>query len=222
MKNNIDGIISIIEKYDLGLMVRYILEHNMSQASPYHNCDHMFDVMYNAHHAYECYETKDPLLMKPMLVAALFHDFNHSQSFYHNDIDNTSLAIQAFNTYSMRLPLQDQEKCHKLFIMRVVDFISDLQFPHQPLSEDKELVDYNVAANCLRDSDIFQYCMATISSTIGIKQEYFKHWTWEHFLDKQIEFIENIQYHSKWGKEVAEQKKQETVRHLKRLQKLCF
>ena len=223
MKNNISDILDIIDEYNLGSVVRYSLKFNMSQAAPYHNCDHMFDVMYNAYHAYKFYEPKqDHLLIKPMLVAALFHDFNHGQAFYHNDIDNTCLAIQAFNAWSVPFPSDDREEPYDTFILRVVDFINDLTFPHRPLIEQDDLVDYNIAVNCLRDADLFQYCMTTISSTVGIKQEYFKHWTWEHFLDKQIEFIENIQYHSVWGKKVAEKNKQKTVAHLKRLRRLCY
>jgi len=48
----LNEIINIIETYNLGKVVAWILENNVGQANPYHNFDHALCVMYHAHEAW--------------------------------------------------------------------------------------------------------------------------------------------------------------------------
>ena len=216
----IEGQLLLIEKHNLGNMVAWLLEHNQSQSAPYHNLSHCMDVMYLAQHAY-CYEQERPY-EKAVCIAALFHDVNHSMGFYADDKYNTDIATECLHRYlnqSCSIRKHNDEENRQYSI--AIQLIGALQWPHKPLPEGQEN-DYTIAVNCLRDADLFQYMTTTMASTIGIKNEFFKHWKWDYFLDRQLEFLEDIQYHSEWGKGQATLKRNETIRHLQQLKKLCY
>jgi len=223
----IEGQLFLIEKHNLGNMVAWLLEHNQSQAAPYHNFSHCMDVMYLAQHAY-CYEQERPY-EKAICIAALFHDCNHSMGFYSDDNLNTYNALEALKLARCQLKMNhtDKQEDNMFFVVRRL--IENLQWPHEPLEEYSACINgrvcekqYNIAANCLRDADLFQFCITTINSIVGIKKESFSQMTWDTFLMKHIAFMENIEYHSVWGKTHAHVKRDATVRHLQQLRKLCY
>jgi len=228
MKSNVDEILQIIRQNELGDCVRWLLENNMSQSLPYHNFDHALDVMYYAYKAFK-YSSLHFNSRMPMLIAALFHDCNHSGGFFRIGFDNcnTENARFALSQYMQTLDSffngqffdADRKKARKRIADCAIaaEFIDALTYPHKPIS-----VNTSPAVLCLRDADLFQVCSTLFSSVVGIKNESFKHMSWEEFFQKEIEFLQQIEFKSAWGKDIAEPKKQETIEYLKRLQLCCY
>jgi len=219
----IDNVLSIIKEYNLGLVVQYILEHNTSQALPYHNFAHACQTMDYAYQAY-CYE-KEPPVPKRLLIAALFHDFNHSGGFFGTgrDGENIDVAIDAVEMFKKWVERKCSEK-ESGITMRELSaaeiLIKYTEFPHEPI---EELSGYSFPINCLRDADLMQ-CMneTMIQSITGIKEEYFKQVPWFSYLTKAIEFYAGLQYQTKWGKEVVVPAQKATVARLQAFKEICY
>jgi len=222
----IQTVLDIIEKYELGDVVAWILNNNPSQALPYHNFAHSLDVMYYSSVAY-CYDDgttpksatirygiSQSVMPKEMLLAALFHDFGHSGGFFADDAGNVQIAVTAFGKY---------EAYTNFKVSRpgtIEDLIRNTQYPHS--IPDDTTAECRFMGECLLDADMFQYCVTTMNSMVGIRQEYYKHISWDELLEKTIDFLSKIEYRIAWGKVVAEPKKQETIEQLKRFQQACF
>jgi len=215
--------LDIIKTYELGDVVRWILENNPSQALPYHNFQHSLDVMYHSAFAY-CYKEDSTLnkvwtdiencvVPKELLYAALFHDFGHSGGFFANDADNIEVAIEGLERYAGRA---------RASFGRVLSLIQETQYPHSPADAFAPSVEYRLMRDCLLDADMFQHCVTTMSSMVGIRQEMFKHIPWAELVQRQIEFMSSIQYRTLWGQQVAEPKKQEVMQQLRDFRDMCF
>jgi len=176
----IDTVLDIIEKYELGDAVTWILDHNPSQALPYHNFSHSLDVLYYSVVAY-CYDERadncarfgSVELPKEMLYAALFHDFGHSGGFFTDDSANIEVAVDGFDRYVAFSSTKDYDVIKLMDEIKVL--IYSTRYPHA--KDDTE-----VLMQCLQDADLFQYCSTLMSSLIGIKQELFRHLDWESFI----------------------------------------
>ena len=202
-------IVEIINGYDLGNAIRWCMEHNTSQALPYHNLTHCLNVMTHAYNAWK-YErkSKPPLTL---MYAAIFHDIDHSGGFYADDADNIQRAVHLWQQYmSTRFDKFD---------WAVGAFIRVTEYPHKPIVEDNfptmSPEDYRFSVECLRDAD-FMKCPDTIlQEAVAIKHEMYKHMPWEDYLVRSIEFLEGIEYKTKYGKEVGYPLLQESITLLK-------
>jgi len=69
--------VEIFKEYDLGKYLKIVLENNEANNLPYHNLYHTMYVAYNS------YKIAVPEILteekvRVQILAALFHDFNHS------------------------------------------------------------------------------------------------------------------------------------------------
>ena len=100
-------ILELVKNYNLGKMIRWVLEHNTAQALPYHNFTHSLWVMMNAAILYTC-ET-ERAAPKSLIVAALFHDFDHTGGFA-KDAQNIARPFSDFDFAVHEDSLSDWQK----------------------------------------------------------------------------------------------------------------
>ena len=151
-------ILNIIHEYNLWKIFYFIVENNPSNFAPYHGIRHTLHVMKAAHDIYwnrlhnECdlcdcddcawydfYSTSEDLV-----IAALFHDFNHSQGVY-TDKGNVDDAIKGavdFMTYRTPYSLQKIE--------RIASIIRATEYPYS------EANNINILSEIIRDADLSQ------------------------------------------------------------------
>jgi len=160
------------------------------------------------------------VMPKEMLIAALFHDFGHSGGFFTNDGNNIKIAVAGLERY-----VTETKDDNGYTIPKAIQLVKDTRYPHSKKGGDCECSSYehyNFMRDCLLDADMYQYCVTTMSSIVGIRQELFKHIPWDKFIAKQIDFMKSIQYRTPWGTKEAEVQRQVTIGKLERFRGLVF
>lgn len=205
----IQEILKIIERYDLGNMVRWILTNNPSQALPYHNFNHSLWVAHYVHDAY-LLETNGKTPEKELITAALFHDFDHSGGFFTDDSKNIERAIAGFGRWCA----ENSEGSD--FYIAVVDLIRWTQYPFREKSPSLEIA-------CLRDADMMQNCNDTLlANFVGIKHELFKYDSYENYTEKTLTFLHGICYETEYGEKFGAKKLCRAIAELDKFQRLVF
>ena len=219
----ITEILNIIERYDLGSVVRWLLENNPSQALPYHNFNHSLWVTHHADLAYR-YEMRcrPP---KELIVAALFHDFGHSGGFFANDADNIKAAIGGVHDYLMQHRIADNTIVEHL--------ITGTCFPHNTANDEhvatyygttgKDSAEYLQMQRALRDADMMQNCNDTmLGNFIGIKQEMFRNMKYPEYMEKTLAFLKGIKYETKYGMDIGQPRLVYAIKQLEQFQHLTL
>lgn len=131
--------------YD-GNLTRYfqvIFNHAQNLHHPYHNFRHMFHVMWLCYQACVFYAGElSPRQMRSLLVAALFHDFDHSGIMSNDDL-NIDRAVRGFGTY---IAPEDER-----YSGNIVAMIMSTGYHYQAASENLPL-----CCQILRDADLSQ------------------------------------------------------------------
>jgi len=99
----------------------YYLTHNTTFDNPYHNLNHtlaMMQLIIKYYHLYFGIRSND---QENLLVAAIFHDFNHSGGKFSDDI-NIENAISGFNDFMSKLDIEESRKEHIRNIIRSTQF----------------------------------------------------------------------------------------------------
>ena len=113
---------------------------------PYHNLRHMLHVMWATYQGAMYYENKiSPLTLRNMLIAALFHDYNHSGK-TNDDASNIETAIKGLKCHidPMDAPYFDE----------ICSYIRGTQFP--PV-----VTNLDLPAAIVRDADV-AYTLADV------------------------------------------------------------
>lgn len=122
---------------------RYIVDHNTSNDAPYHHLNHMLRVMAWCNEGCKFHNLTGKLRIE-LLVAALFHDFGHSQG-EKLDSENVKIAVSAVREW-----YQSNELNHSsINIERVVNIIQATEYPYVIPKEDLTL-----EQAIIRDSDL--------------------------------------------------------------------
>lgn len=182
---------SVIIKYDfLGKAFKFIVDNNKSNTAPYHNLNHLLVYTKAVEDIVE-YEYEGEIQIKTrnsMLIAAIFHDFNHSAGRETDDknIEDAKEGVRKF---------LEQEK-----INVDIEFIDSLldatQYPY--VIPEKELSEYQ---KIMRDADLFQLFQPNWvhQCIFGLSQESSK--TIREFVDIQLKFLSSAKFHTLYGKE---------------------
>ena len=123
--------------------------------NPYHNFRHLFDVLWKCHDACRFYNEKlPPSVRRNLLIAAMFHDFDHS-----GRVGSDDLEIQrALRGLKKHILPEDSAAFEAIAAM-----IQATEFPYKVSSEGLPL-----ALQILRDADLSQ-----VFSTAWIQQVVF-------------------------------------------------
>jgi hypothetical protein len=139
--------------------------------------------------------------MRNLLVAAIFHDFDHT-GVAGPDHVNIERALEAFRCHVLEEDREYQDEIERL--------ISLTEYPYTVSSEELDPW-LDLPALILRDADLSQgFSVAWIQQVIfGLATEWGK--TPLEVLESQRPFLSNLHYHSEWGQtmypaQVVEQK----------------
>jgi hypothetical protein len=173
----------------------------------YHNLRHMLHVTLMCYMALFYYKGSGvPINLRRarnLMVAAIFHDFNHAGKRVHSDGINIARAIMAFHEHCT---LEDRKAYGE-----IVELIGWTEYPYNSFIEDQ----VDLLGHILRDADRSQ-AMSTAwiqQVAIGLAREL--ELTPLEMLKGQVQFLENLKFDSQWGKfmfppEAIEAKKTET------------
>jgi hypothetical protein len=136
---NVDGLY----EGDLRHYFKVVLECAKNLKNPYHNFRHMFHVTWLCYDACIHYnEVLSPKQMRRLLIAAMFHDFDHAGRSGNDDL-NIEIAIRGLRKYAHPQDADDLDEIEKL--------IRTTQFPHI-IAADK----LSLLGAILRDADLSQ------------------------------------------------------------------
>lgn len=176
---------NIIKKFNLDNYFNIILNYNKSNNAPYHNMYHLLCVMKNcfAIAKSEGYTNKE---IRPLLIAALFHDFNHSMG-KKKDSENVKEAIKEFLKYSEESK-EDNEK--------IVAIIEATEFPYviDKLNQEQKII---------RDADLMQIFADNYfqQNILGLAEEFSS--PLSKFLEGQTKFMDEVKFNTEYGKRIS-------------------
>jgi hypothetical protein len=157
-------------------------------ANPYHNFRHIFHVLWLCHTACEYYGEKiSKLEARILLIAALFHDFNHPGKAGNDDL-NIELAIRG-----LRKHIHPDDVIH---LPRIEELIRITEYPPKESGDRLTLL-----GQILRDSDLSQALVDVWIQQviIGLSEEW--EITPKAVLQMQEKFLGSLSFSSDWAKE---------------------
>jgi predicted metal-dependent HD superfamily phosphohydrolase len=180
--------LQIIKKNKLENYFRKFILYNNSNDLPYHNFFHTMCVMQNCFLIAYDLEMAE-LEIRALLIAAMFHDFNHSGGKL-KDTENVKIAINGFLTAS-----EEDDDVNNL----VVDIIRATEFPYV-IPED-ELTIYQ---KIIRDADLMQTFEKNYlqQNWIGLASEMNSNLILA--LENSEKFWSNVKFHTDFAKKQSE------------------
>lgn len=174
-------------------------------ANHYHGLRHMYHVMWDAYRAAIAMGL-DPLTIRLMLIASLFHDYNHPGK-AGNDADNLKLAIKGLRTH---IHPSDEEH-----IDTIILFMMATEYPHKNL--DPHGHEFTLPALLVRDADISYTLGAVWISTVsGL--------AWElsmsalELIKLQETFLkEHLHFSTEWGKSTYDELRVQRIEEVQSL-----
>jgi hypothetical protein len=173
---------------DLIHYARVLFHHAQNLNHPYHNFRHMFHVLWLTYEACQFYDgVLTPRQMRNALVAALFHDFNHSGMLGDDDL-NIERAIRGLRRH---VAIEDQP-----YVEEIIELIRATQYPNViPLEQ------LDLCGKILRDADLSQaFSVAWIQQVVfGLASE----WGTKPIdvLRLQEPFHRNLIFQTDWAKQ---------------------
>lgn len=190
IKGNIPDVVKNTGKLYEGNLVQYlqiVFNYAENLKNPYHNFRHMCHVLWLCYRACDFYRDKlTPQQMRNLLIAALFHDFDHTGK-YGPDIMNIKKAISGFVIHV--LP-EDKDS-----LGDIIKIIKNTEYPYTTPSEKLD-----IQGKIIRDTDISQaLSVAWIQQVVfGLSQEWDK--TPIEVLKIQVPFLNQIRFNTEWAK----------------------
>lgn len=187
---SIPSIIRNDERLYEGDLVHYfqaIFKHAPNLRHPYHNFRHMLHVTWLCYQACEFYKgNMCPLEMRKLLVAAMFHDFDHLGTFG-NDHANILRSVDGLDRYIQLLDTPYRKDIHVL--------IEATEYPHTSATESLSL-----SGKIIRDADLCQvFSPAWIQHVVfGLASEWGR--SPVEVLRMQHPFLSNIKLETEWAR----------------------
>lgn len=186
-KNTFSGLLYM---YCLEEIYAWFIQHNQSNNLPFHNLYHTQCMMLNcfAGALMAEFESQD---VKTLLLAAMFHDANHSGGL-ESDAVNIERALALLDEAALVFDLKTAT------VSQAKEIIQATQYPYV-----KEAT--TEAEHIIRDADMMQILEACWFEHIfiGLRRE-FSHrmgaMTLAQFCDFEESFFASVPFHSLWGK----------------------
>lgn len=190
VRGNLDEIITNKGELYEGNLVRYfqIVFNNAKNLNhPYHNFRHMMHMVWLCHHASNYYlGTISPREMRNLLIAAMFHDFDHRGTQGDDEI-NIQLAIRGLEKYIL-----PEDHAH---LGEITAIIQATQYPYRISSDELGLL-----SQIIRDADCSQALNAAWLQEVvfGLAAEWNK--SPLEVLRAQESFHRNLKFSTEWAK----------------------
>jgi 3'5'-cyclic nucleotide phosphodiesterase len=179
---------------DLAVYFRILFFKSRNLHNPYHNLRHMLHVLWLCYAACQYYQSKlSPRQMRNLLIAALFHDFDHPGHPHSGEDDpdriNIPIAIAGLRRYVT--------PADRPFLPEIEALIEATHYPYKIASDKLDL-----SGRIIRDADLAQaFSPAWIQQVvIGLAQE------WGvaplEVLKGQASFLAGLSFHTRWAREL--------------------
>lgn len=183
-----------VYKGDLVHYFQAVFYHAQNLSNPYHNFRHVSHTLWLCYQA--CVFYKDTLSkrdMRNLLIASLFHDFDH-RGMATNDKINIEKAVTGLKTH---IAPEDEKQ-----LGEIEQLIRSTEYPHLVSSES-----LNLQGKILRDADLSQaFSVAWVQQVIfGFAKEWDK--TPIEVFKLQEGFLNTIKFQTKWAKEMFPKEK---------------
>lgn len=181
---------NLLEKFDyLRKAFKFVIKNNKSNSAPYHNLNHLMTVTLSVYRLMVYEELERDSMMKEMLLAAMFHDFNHSAGKLTDDLNvvESKKAIREFI----------EQEGLKVDIQFIDSILDATQYPY--IVEESEL---NIYQKIIRDADLMQLFESNWihQCMYGLAQEMNK--DFEEFIQIQKKFLSNSKFNTDMGKQL--------------------
>lgn len=177
---------------DLIHYFRMVFNHARNLRYPYHNFRHMMHVLWLCHNACIYYKALlTPREMRNLLIAALFHDFDHSGLMGDDDIN----IMRALRALEKHLLPEDRPYLEDISML-----IKATEYPYKVSTGTLGLM-----AQIIRDADVSQaLSVAWVQQVIfGLAGEWGKKPI--EILKMQGPFMTGLKFWTKWGQEMFPQ-----------------
>lgn len=200
--NDLPNLYRIIDQYNLDSAYSYVLQKNPSNNLPYHNFGHLENVTLFAYIG--CVQAGLSFgEIRNILLAALFHDFNHSGGKL-KDIENINLAKTGLSEFL-------SEENDTDIKVEFVNFLIDItEYPYT--IESSKLT---IHQKILRDADILQsfflnnYMQDVV---LGLAKELNK--TPKEAIETQFNFLSNLSFSTDYANTLFNERKLEIMDNL--------
>ena len=201
--------IEIIDKYEyLQKAFKYILLNSKSNNGPYHNLNHLLTVLKYCYLGALSEGVKDEKELRELLVAAIFHDVNHTIGKEKDDVNvqNSKDAIDKFVK-------QEEIDVDTDYMNKLLDAT---QYPY--VIEGKDL---DLKQGIIRDADLMQVLEYNwIHQNIaGLSSELKMHFL--DFVQPQRKFLESAAFNTDWGKKMHKDKWDDVMKQYEMFERAC-
>jgi len=199
-----DSTLDIINKYpELQKGFSWIIKNSNSNHLPYHNLNHLLTVVRYSHGATQFYQL-DVKSELEILMAALFHDVNHSGGKETHDV-NVEVAIKSFQHFISLIETN-------INVDEVSRIIKSTQYPYVI-----EVEHLDLKQQIIRDADlmqVFEYNwiqqnMMGLSTEMGIPLS--------KMILGQKDFLMSVKFNTTWGQFWGEQRWDDVEHKLEQL-----
>jgi len=168
---------------------RAVFNHARNLHYPYHNFRHIFHVLWLCHEACLFYRDRlTPRDMRNLLIAAMFHDFDHSGDMSDDDIN----ILRAVRGVKRHLREEDKD-----YLADIIELIQTTEYPYKTTPPPSAL-----SAQIIRDADMSQaLSVAWVQQVIfGLALEL--NTTPLAVLKMQGPFMLGLNFRTEWGQEM--------------------
>lgn len=191
-RGNIPQIVRNDENLYQGNLICYfraVFNNARNLRYPYHNFRHIFHVMWLCYDACMFYRQQlTKREMRSLLIAAMFHDFDHSGTMGDDDI-NILRAVRGLERH-----LSEEDKAH---LSEISAIIKVTEYPYKTSSDQLDLT-----AQIIRDADLGQaFSVAWIQQVVfGLASEWNKKPV--EVLKMQGPFLLNLKFRTEWAQQM--------------------
>lgn len=183
------NFVKVFKKFDyLGEALNYCINNSKSLYSPYHNLNHNIVVTNFCYYIGKS-EKINKQEMQELLIAAIFHDFNHTAG-EEKDDSNVRYAKDGVKKFVESSDI-------KINLNNVNKIIDATEFPYKLKEED-----LNIQQKIIRDADMCQLFDSNRlqSNYLGLQKE--TKATFKKQLEGQEGFFKVLKFRTKFAKEV--------------------
>jgi hypothetical protein len=191
----------LYKKRIIKLAKKYISKNNKGIKNIYHNNNHMINVLNNSKMLFNIYQKKYNLTNNDkfiLVIASLFHDFNHSGGKL-TDNENIKNALIGLKNF-----LEENELDN--YYSNIKNLIECTEFPHKK-------IELTVLQKIIRDAD-------TISGIRDGWENIIKNLAEEsnielkEFIPIQIKFLNTINFNMKYSNDLLKKNKKDIIKKL--------
>ena len=198
--------LKILTAFKLTKYFEYLIIRNNANSAGYHNFNHTKTVVI---YCYEIAKKDDKLSVdeiRTLLLAALFHDFNHSQGKF-SDTENVKNAIAILRLFCIGIESANT-------INTASEIIKATEFPH--VIPDEDLTPLQII---IQDADFLQMCTDDFIQTImiGYFQSELNQLDFKKNLEGELKFLNTVKYQTDAAKEIAAIKLPEKIALVNRM-----